>query len=81
MSKSPRFFISPEQVRDQHITISGEDAHHIVKVLRMKTGDELLLCDGRGIEYQAKIMQIGWQGSRSVGWSAPTRSRARSSTG
>ena len=58
MPRPPRFFISPEQVSGQRITISGEDVHHIVKVLRMKTGDELLLCDGKGAEYSAKIAQV-----------------------
>jgi 16S rRNA (uracil1498-N3)-methyltransferase len=58
MPRPPRFFISPEQVSGQSITISGEDVHHIVKVLRMKTGDELLLCDGKGAEYSAKIAQV-----------------------
>jgi 16S rRNA (uracil1498-N3)-methyltransferase len=58
MPRPPRFFISPEQVSGQSITISGEDVNHIVKVLRMKTGDELLLCDGKGAEYSAKIVQV-----------------------
>jgi 16S rRNA (uracil1498-N3)-methyltransferase len=58
MSRPPRFFISPEQVTGRSITISGEDVHHIVKVLRMKTGDELLLCDGKGAEYSAKIARV-----------------------
>jgi 16S rRNA (uracil1498-N3)-methyltransferase len=58
MPRPPRFFISPEQISGQRITISGEDVHHMVKVLRMKTGDELLLCDGEGAEYTAKIAQV-----------------------
>jgi len=58
MPRPPRFFISPEQVKDQSITISGEDVRHIVTVLRMKTGDELLLCDGKGAEYSVKIAQV-----------------------
>jgi 16S rRNA (uracil1498-N3)-methyltransferase len=55
MPKPPRFFISPDQVVEPRITVSGEDVRHIRAVLRMKTGDELLLCDGRGTEYTAKI--------------------------
>jgi len=31
---------------------------HIAVVLRMKTGDELLLCDGQGTDYAAKITQV-----------------------
>jgi 16S rRNA (uracil1498-N3)-methyltransferase len=59
MPRPPRFFICPDQVIDQLITISGEDVRHIATVLRMKTGDGLLLCDGTGAEYQAKIVQVG----------------------
>jgi 16S rRNA (uracil1498-N3)-methyltransferase len=55
MPRPPRFFIFPDQVTDPRITVSGEDVRHIRAVLRMKTGDELLLCDGRGTEYTAKI--------------------------
>jgi len=58
MPKPPRFFISPNQVSGQSITVSGEDVSHIVKVLRMKTGDELLLCDGKGTEYSVNIAQV-----------------------
>jgi len=59
MPRPPRFFISAEQSTDRHITISGEDVRHIAMVLRMKTGDELLLCDGEGTEYQTTIAQVG----------------------
>ncbi len=58
MSRPPRFFISPEQVSGPQITLSGEDVRHIATVLRMKTGDELLLCDGQGTEYFARITQV-----------------------
>jgi 16S rRNA (uracil1498-N3)-methyltransferase len=58
MPRSPRFFISPDQVAGPLITISGEDVRHIGAVLRMKPGDELLLCDGQGTEYSAKIIHV-----------------------
>lgn len=59
MPRHPRFFIFPDQVIDPLITVSGDDVRHIATVLRMKMGDELLLCDGTGTEYQAKIVQVG----------------------
>jgi 16S rRNA (uracil1498-N3)-methyltransferase len=58
MPRPPRFFISPDQVIDQFITISGEDVRHIATVLRMKAGNELLLCDGAGTEYSATIARV-----------------------
>jgi len=58
MARPPRFFISPGQITGQRIAVSGEDVRHIAAVLRMKIGDELLLCDGQGTEYQARIEQV-----------------------
>lgn len=50
----PRFFVDPGQIRDGLITVS-EDAHHIQDVLRMREGDPLTLCDGEGMDYEARI--------------------------
>jgi 16S rRNA (uracil1498-N3)-methyltransferase len=58
MPKPPRFFISPGQVSGSFITVTDEDVRHIATVLRMKTGDHLLLCDGRGTEYTVRISDI-----------------------
>jgi len=55
MSKSPRFFITPEQVREPHITVTGDDLRHIRTVLRKQPGDLLTLLDGRGMEYIVRI--------------------------
>jgi 16S rRNA (uracil1498-N3)-methyltransferase len=59
MSRLPRFFISPDQAVGRRITLTGEDVRHISMVLRMKAGDELLLCDGQGTEYRVKIAEAG----------------------
>jgi 16S rRNA (uracil1498-N3)-methyltransferase len=59
MSRPPRFFISPEQVDGSRITLTGQDMRHIVTVLRMKTGDELVLSDGQVSEYRVVITQLG----------------------
>lgn len=37
-----RYFIDREQWRDSHITIVGNDVHHITRVMRMGTGDEII---------------------------------------
>ena len=58
MPRLPRFFISPDQVSGNTIMLAGEDVHHITMVMRMKAGDELLLCDGKGTEYAVKIADI-----------------------
>lgn len=50
-----RFFVAPEQINGSAARILGEDVKHIGKVLRLATGDELMLCDGAGMDYLAKI--------------------------
>jgi 16S rRNA (uracil1498-N3)-methyltransferase len=55
MSKPPRFFIPPEQVREPYVTIKGDDLRHIRTVLRKQPGDLLALLDGRGTEYIVRI--------------------------
>lgn len=52
-----RFFVKPEQCQKDKITISGQDYNHIRNVLRMKAGEELLLCDGTDREYICLIKE------------------------
>jgi 16S rRNA (uracil1498-N3)-methyltransferase len=59
MSKAPRFFITPEQVREPYITVMGDDLRHIRTVLRKQPGDLLTLLDGQGREYTVRITAIG----------------------
>lgn len=40
-------------------TITGEDAQHIIKSLRMKIGEELSICDSNKIQYDCAIENIG----------------------
>ena len=58
MPRPPRFFISPDQISGSEAVVTGEDVRHIATVLRMKTGEELLLCDGEGTEYAVKIKHV-----------------------
>ncbi len=53
-----RFFISPEQIQQNPPLITGQDAHHIRKVLRLRTGDAVIVFDGTGAEYEARIDAI-----------------------
>ena len=43
-----RFFVEPAAIGPEHIELSGEVLHHIVRVLRLVPGDEILLLDGTG---------------------------------
>lgn len=52
-----RFFTDPENINGDEARII-EDASHICKVLRMSVGDEIIVFDGSGAEYTAKLTQI-----------------------
>lgn len=53
----PRFFV--ENVSGGQITILGEDAQHIGRVLRMAPGESLVVCDPiTDVEYYCKIQSI-----------------------
>lgn len=54
----PRFFVSGDAVTDTEIVISGGDAFHIARSLRMAEGDELTVCDDAGIEYTCRLTRI-----------------------
>ena len=45
------FFVNPEAVTSQTITITGPDVNHIKNVLRIKSGEEVLLSDGQGQDF------------------------------
>ena len=42
-----RFFVEPEAMQETSVALTGENAKH-AKVLRLKCGEEVLLCDGQG---------------------------------
>lgn len=52
----PRFFT--ETIDDAKGIITGEDAKHIAKVLRMNVGDALTVCDTKGSDYDCVIAAL-----------------------
>lgn len=53
----PRFFVDKAQIGAQFAVLSGEHAIH-ASVLRLRTGDQVILCDGLGTEYHCIISDI-----------------------
>ena len=45
-----RFFVDPREISGDRICLTGENAAH-GKVLRLKMGEEVLVCDGQGKEW------------------------------
>lgn len=55
----PRFFVKTEQIRENEITIIGEDVKHIKNVLRKQIGDNIEICNQEtGITYKCEITEI-----------------------
>ncbi len=55
----PKFFFDPRTARDGIVTLEGENAKHLLKVLRVREGDGLILCDGESFDYDATVRSVG----------------------
>lgn len=53
-----RFFVPPSTLKAAQVLISGEAAHQIARVLRMRSGDEVCLLDGEGWEYRVRLVSL-----------------------
>lgn len=53
-----RYFVNQEQIDNDKVIITGDDVHHIAKVLRSKIGDEIICSDGNGKDVVASIVSI-----------------------
>jgi 16S rRNA (uracil1498-N3)-methyltransferase len=50
-----RFFVEPKNIKKKQAYISGQDAKHAQKVLRLKEGDLVTILDGTGNQYLASV--------------------------
>lgn len=55
----PRFYIPNPRIENGLLKIEGDEVKHIRKVLRLKTGDEILVFDGLGKEFEGTIVEEG----------------------
>ena len=53
-----RFFVPSSAVANGGVTITGQDARHIALSLRMRTGEELTVCDGTSAVHLCRIDRI-----------------------
>ncbi len=51
-----RFFVECDAMPGDRVTISGKDARHIVKALRLKPGDVVIAVDRVGQNHVARIV-------------------------
>ena len=55
-----RFFVTPDEMKSNFCVLTGENANH-AKVLRLKCGDFVMLCDGVGNECVCSVSDINPQ--------------------
>lgn len=51
----PRFFIAGTNLLGGTAIIRGRDAEH-VRVLRLKPGEDMIICDGQGTDYKCRLV-------------------------
>ncbi|HHI02042.1 MAG TPA: 16S rRNA (uracil(1498)-N(3))-methyltransferase [candidate division Zixibacteria bacterium] len=49
------YYSGPENIENDSLTLSGSEAHHISRVMRLKKGDALCVVDGIGNCYRCEI--------------------------
>jgi 16S rRNA (uracil1498-N3)-methyltransferase len=54
-----RFFVFPEAFASHPVTLTGDQAHQIRRVLRMRLGERVTLLDGQGYAYEAILIALG----------------------
>ena len=52
-----RFFVSKDEMQESFLVLTGENAQH-AKVLRLKNGEEVLVCDGQGNECLCTVSDV-----------------------
>lgn len=54
----PKYFFDPLTITGGTVSLGGDIAHHLANVLRKTPGDEIILCDGTGLDYIMEIKTI-----------------------
>jgi 16S rRNA (uracil1498-N3)-methyltransferase len=50
-----RFYLPPEHCRNSTLELSGDEAHHALRVLRLQTGERVTVLDGAGHELICEV--------------------------
>jgi 16S rRNA (uracil1498-N3)-methyltransferase len=56
-----RFFVSEESLQGKQVVFTGRQAHQIRNVLRIKSGDHVIVLDNTGCEYTVVLTKVGRQ--------------------
>lgn len=53
-----RFFVPPEWLREDPVSLTGDVAHQLCRVLRMRPGERIVLLDNSGRAYVAELDRV-----------------------
>lgn len=67
-----RFFLPPEGFEGNRFRLTGKDAHHAIRVLRLRVGESLVLLDGKGGAFWGIIERIDSEVTGSLTGPAPS---------
>ncbi|WP_120717527.1 16S rRNA (uracil(1498)-N(3))-methyltransferase [Tsuneonella amylolytica] len=56
---APRLFVPPPLAAGQTVTIEGNQAHYLARVMRVAPGDTVILCDDATGEWAARVLETG----------------------
>jgi 16S rRNA (uracil1498-N3)-methyltransferase len=71
----PRLYVDTPLSEGSHLELPEGAAHHAARVLRLKDGDAVVLFDGRGGEYEARLVipGRGQVSAETAAWRDPER--------
>ena len=53
-----RFYAPPKALEGKAVVLGPDESHHLIRVLRMKPGDEAFVFDGEQREYRCRVSQF-----------------------
>ena len=54
-----RFYLPPEQCQGETLLLTGREAHHAARVLRVRRGEQVVVLDGAGQECRCSVTEPG----------------------
>lgn len=53
-----RYFVARGQINGDTVTFSADDSYHITRVMRLRPGDPVVVCDNEGMEFQVALTDV-----------------------
>ena len=53
-----RIIVQPDQIQGTHLTLSADQQHYLYRVLRLAAGDSIVVLDGQGQQWIARLEDV-----------------------